>query len=217
MAPYCIDNAFFSEQAEVLKPERATIRAEWGLPDDAVVFLFVGKFEEKKRPKFLIDAFRSVASPAYLLMVGSGDLLEECQEAVQADNLPVRFTGFMNQGQIPRAYAAADVLLLPSDYGETWGLVVNEAMACGLPAVVSNHVGSHPDLIEAGKTGYTYPMDDVAALRERIDALTHDPTHIQTMGAQAVEKISNFTFDHVLSGVMEALAYCVGENGGRAS
>jgi glycosyltransferase involved in cell wall biosynthesis len=90
---------------------------------------------------------------------------------IQHSSVQVCFAGFKNQSELPGCYAAADVLVLPSDGGETWGLVVNEAMACGLPAIVSDAVGCAPDLIEEGKTGWTFPLGDTEALAERLMAL----------------------------------------------
>ena len=69
----------------------------------------------------------------------------------------VRMLGFVNQSELPGIYASADVLVVPSDFRETWGLVVNEAMACGTPAVVSVAVGCAPDLIMEGLTGAIFP------------------------------------------------------------
>lgn len=96
-------------------------------------------------------------------MVGDGDLRRECQRFAASRGLPVTFTGFLNQGEISAAYAAADCLVLPSD-GETWGLVVNEAMACELPAIVSVSCGCSVDLIIEGKTGFLYACGDEFAL-----------------------------------------------------
>ena len=76
--------------------------------------------------------------------------------------------GFRNQTELPGLYAAADVLVLPSDGDETWGLVVNEAFACGLPAVVSDAVGCGPDLVEEGATGAVFALDDVGSLQTRL-------------------------------------------------
>jgi glycosyltransferase involved in cell wall biosynthesis len=76
--------------------------------------------------------------------------------------------GFVNQSELPAVYASADLLVLPSDGQETWGLVVNEAMACGIPAVVSDAVGCGPDLIDPGRTGATFPFGDTAALTSAI-------------------------------------------------
>ena len=84
--------------------------------------------------------------------------------------------GFVNQSELPAVYASADLLVLPSDSQETWGLVVNEAMACGIPAVVSDVVGCGPDLVEAGRTGETFAFGDTAALAAAIrSVLSFDP------------------------------------------
>src|SRR5207244_12686497 len=81
------------------------------------------------------------------------------------------FAGFLNQTEIARAYVAADVLVLPSDGHETWGLAVNEAMACGLPAIVSDAVGCAPDLIEEGKTGFTFPFGNSEQLARQLETI----------------------------------------------
>jgi len=84
---------------------------------------------------------------------------------------PASFAGFLNQSELPAAYAAADVLVLPSDGGETWGLVVNEAMACGLTAIVSDAVGCAPDLIDESRTGFTFPTGDTNTLANRLQQI----------------------------------------------
>jgi glycosyltransferase involved in cell wall biosynthesis len=138
--------------------------------------------------------------PVHLLFVGSGELgsklRESCNIVFDAENTArsqkseirnqkfadshhplsishqpsASFTGFLNQSELPAAYVAADVMVLPSE-SETWGLAVNEAMACGLSAIVSDAVGCAPDLIEDGKTGFTFPLGDAAALAERLERL----------------------------------------------
>jgi glycosyltransferase involved in cell wall biosynthesis len=80
------------------------------------------------------------------------------------------FAGFLNQTEVSKAYVAANVLVLPSE-SETWGLVVNEAMACGLPAIVSDTVGCAPDLIEKGRTGYVFPVGRTEVLAEKLSQL----------------------------------------------
>ena len=76
--------------------------------------------------------------------------------------------GFRNQNEMPQIYSLADVVVLPSE-SETWGMIVNEAMSCGIPAVVSDKVGCAPDLIEPGVTGYQFLVRDVFALAEALE------------------------------------------------
>jgi glycosyltransferase involved in cell wall biosynthesis len=99
---------------------------------------------------------------------GSGELADSLKQLASSLDVPTHFLGFVNQSQMPAVYASADVIVLPSDGTETWGLAVNEAMACGVPAVVSDMVGCGPDLILPGATGATFPLGDVPALAEAI-------------------------------------------------
>ncbi len=109
------------------------------------------------------------ASNFLAVFVGSGELEQELRSLAARKKLQAHFVGFKNQSELPRYYAAADALVLPSE-SETWGLAVNEAMACGLPAIISDAVGCAPDLIEEGVTGFTYPVGDTEQLAERLVA-----------------------------------------------
>lgn len=187
MAPYCVDNDYFVSVAERLRTERTSLRVKWGIADDAVVVLFCGKFIEKKHPLHLIEAAK-LLMPEYpklhLLFVGGGDLGGQLREnlsvvydqelgggndaAVKAGMPRATFAGFLNQSQVPEAYAVADMLVLPSDHGETWGLVVNEAMASGIPAVVSDQVGCAVDLPQVLDPKLVYRFGDIEGLKRSI-------------------------------------------------
>ena len=208
---YAVDNDTFARRSAEARRERASLRRRWALPEDAIVFLFCGKFEPKKRPFDLLQALRlaSDSLPAHVLMVGDGALRVECEAMVRRHALPVRFAGFLNQSEMPAAYAVSDCLVLPSDNGETWGLVVNEAMACGLPAVVSDQVGCHPDLIHDGLTGYTYPCGDVAALSQRLHSLAHARPHLTALGAEAHRAIARYSIAALVDGTLAAVAKAV--------
>jgi glycosyltransferase involved in cell wall biosynthesis len=169
-APHCVDNNFFRTAAAPYQhpEERAKARREFGLPSDAFVVLFAGKLEAKKRPLDLVRAMAKLEAGAALLVVGAGELDQTCREEAQRLGVSVAWAGFLNQSGLGRAYAAADCLVLPSDWGETWGLVVNEALSTGLPCVVSNRVGCGPDLVRPGVTGEVFPMGNVEALANAI-------------------------------------------------
>ena len=144
------------------------LRKDLGIRDDDTVFLFMAKFIDRKRPLDLIAAAAKnhAAGNSHVIFVGDGALLETCRNTISANKLTnVHLVGFKNQSELPAYYAAADALVLPSEY-ETWGLVVNEAMACGLPCIVSDACGAAADMILEGKTGFTYPMGDVPRLAE---------------------------------------------------
>jgi len=209
--PYCVDNARFAAgaAAQLREHGREKLRSRFGLAPDLPTFLFSGKFVEKKRPGDLIGALRALAPNgvpvAQVLMVGNGPLRAELEAA--ARGLPVSFAGFLNQSEITAAYAASDCLVLPSTHGETWGLVVNEAMACGLPALVSDQVGCAVNLITPGVTGFCFPCGDVNALAEQMRFLVGNPEALEKMGIAARTRVhEEYTFDRVVRGVRAALA-----------
>jgi glycosyltransferase involved in cell wall biosynthesis len=117
--------------------------------------------------------------------------------------VPAHFAGFLNQSEIPAAYAASDVLVLPSDERETWGLVVNEAMASGRPAVVSRAAGCAPDLVVEGRTGYTHELGDVDALAASLRALASNRDLAVHAGAAAAAHVRKYSVDLAVAGVLE--------------
>jgi glycosyltransferase involved in cell wall biosynthesis len=146
----------------------AHLRETYGVAPDETVFLMVGKMIRKKRPLLALDAFSRLRpdARATLWIIGDGPLEGEVDAMIAARALNVRRVGFVNQTELPTYYAAADCLVLPSDADETWGLVTNEAQACGLPAIVSAEAGCAPELIEDGLTGWTLRRPDAEALSQ---------------------------------------------------
>jgi glycosyltransferase involved in cell wall biosynthesis len=191
-SPHFIDNDFFATRAAKIRDQRAEIRRQWEIPDDAFCILFVGKFIPKKRPLDLVKAAQLLTTDnrltnIHLLFVGSGELGDQlrahCHVVFDAEKSSptfdlrsptsgtkprASFAGFRNQSELPALYVAADVLVLPSDADETWGLVVNEAMACGVPAIVSDAVGCARDLIDEDSIGRTFPCGDVDSLAQQL-------------------------------------------------
>lgn len=172
-SPHVVDNERFAADAEPFQPPAPRVRArtELGLGADDFVVLFAGKLEARKRPLDAVQATARLGPGAALLVVGDGELADRCRE--EASRLGVRavFAGFANQEAMGKAYAVADCLVLPSDRQESWGLVVNEAMATGLPAVVTDKVGCAPDLVVAGATGECVPAGDVAAIAAALERI----------------------------------------------
>ena len=168
--PHFVDNAYFAERAAAAG-QRA-LRDELGVGPDVKLALFVGKFIPEKRPADVVAAagvLRGRGEAVEVVFVGAGGLETELRAAADAAGVPAHFVGFKNQSELPRYYAGADALVLPS-VSETWGLVVNEAMACGLPAAVSDAVGCAPDLVGSGTTGRTFPVADVPAFADALGA-----------------------------------------------
>ena len=208
--PHAVDNKFFAESAAEFRRDRKLWRREWGLPPDGVVFLFVGKLVARKRPMDFLHALRqsSAGSPGvYGLVAGDGPLRSEMESYAKSYHVPAWFTGFLNQSAIPKAYAVADALVLPSDGSETWGLVVNEAMACGLPAIVSDEVGCGPDLVIPGLTGDVFRGGDWKSLSTILSRLMTHPEELAAMGESACRQIEDFSIQKVVDGTVEALKH----------
>ncbi len=216
-APYAVDNEFFAAQSATRAGQRNALRAAFGLPPEAVVFLFAGKLEAKKHPGDLLEAVARLPADlrgrAHVLVAGDGPLRAECERKAREGQLPVSFAGFLNQSRLPDAYAAADVLVLPSDAGETWGLVVNEAMASGRPAVVSRAAGCCADLVVEGETGQSFACGDLATLAEILGSYARDPAQAIRQGVAAAKHVRAFGFAAAAEGIAAAVRRCAG--GGR--
>lgn len=207
LVPHFVDNEWFRARAGSVRRQGISVRDEFGISDEATVALFVGKFIPKKRPGDVIAAADLLYRKGHnleVLLVGSGDLEASLRAAATQASVPVHFAGFKNQSELPGYYVGADVLVLPSDGGETWGLVVNEAMACGTPAVVSDAVGCAPDLIDPGHTGFTFAMGDVKALASALEQM------LPRLGSPEVHralasKMETYSLDTALEGIVRAL------------
>jgi glycosyltransferase involved in cell wall biosynthesis len=162
-APHAVDNEFFMKDDNERHARALEIREELGIPKEAFVFLFVGKLEAKKQPlelaKAFIDANSTEIPDAHLIYVGSGQLERELSATIK-DAQNIHLVGFKNQSEMPVWYRVANMLCLPSKGpGETWGLAVNEAMACGCTAMVSDRVGCGEDMIQSKEVGTVIQYD----------------------------------------------------------
>jgi glycosyltransferase involved in cell wall biosynthesis len=183
--PHCVDNAFFAKRAT--QEARADLRNRLIIPPDAKVVLFAGKLIPLKRPNDLIDAvtrLQSAGQLVHVIVAGSGPLEDELRTQSQACNVPTHFLGFCNQSQMPQIYAAADILVLCSE-SETWGLVVNEAIASGRPALVSDVVGCAPDLAELLGSGAVFRLGDIADFTQKLGNLLLSPPTPEQIAAAA--------------------------------
>jgi glycosyltransferase involved in cell wall biosynthesis len=208
-AGYAVDNDYFRRETERYRSTREQIRSEngWRYP---YLLLYVGRLAWEKGADVLIESVRRI-SPTRpdigLLIVGDGVEREALQE--QAHHMPqVFFLGFRDWNQLPKFYAAADLLVVPSRYDQ-WGLVVNEAMASGLPVLATRKVGAVQDLILEGQTGFVAPENDADALASAIDRACQSLDRLRTMGEEAQKMIEPWNYEATLSGFYQALALCL--------
>jgi glycosyltransferase involved in cell wall biosynthesis len=133
MAPHSIDTERFGADAASQESRAGAWRADLGIDPGSVVFLFAGKLQYKKDPALLLEAFCALPPGSHLIYAGSGELEAELKARARGLDA-VHFLPFQNQSAMPTVYRLGDVLVLPSrGPGETWGLALNEAMACARP------------------------------------------------------------------------------------
>ena len=205
-SPHAVDNERYAAARGAAETEAKAWRASLGIPPDCRAVLFAGKFEAQKRPLDLLRAFQLARlERAALLFVGAGPLESEMR-ALAAGDPRIYFVPFQNQSSMPRAYASADLLVLPSE-SETWGMVVNEAMCLGRAVIVSNRVGCAYDLVVPGETGLVFPAGDVEHLRDALKTALADDARLGRWGQNACLKVREFGYRQASEGLAAALEY----------
>ncbi len=200
-SPHCVDNDWFSARAT---PEaRQQLRHERGIDDDTHVVLFAGKLVPFKRPLDVVAAAartRATGRNIEVMVAGSGALADDMRRSAGERYVPLHMLGFCNQTEMPSAYAAADALMLPSNGDETWGLVVNEALASGRPVIVSEACGCAPDLAADGKAGRVAPLGDIDAFAVAIASLIDVPPSVEDIRARSDSHSIVRAVDGILAG-----------------
>lgn len=213
LAPYCIENDRIESASPRDSESIAVARQRFGIDSETCCFLFCGKLIDKKQPLGLMTAVAEAKRRQVnfqVLVVGDGELRAQCEQLVSDAGLPVKFAGFLNQSEIGMAYSASDALVLPSDNGETWGLVVNEGFAAGLPALVSDQVGCHPDLIADAETGWVHPFGDWVALADQMEYAANHRDQLRRMGSNAKQLIRHYSPRDAADGILRAARYATG-------
>jgi glycosyltransferase involved in cell wall biosynthesis len=203
LMPYSVDNERF--QLSSVGLDKATVRRRYGLGQDALVVLFVGKLVPWKRPDLLLNAVHALRrKDVQLLFVGDGSMRDSLTTLSREKSVDARFAGFLNQSEIGATYAAADVFVLPSAH-EPWGLVVNEAMNFGLPIIVSDRVGCGPDLVAHHGSGLVFESDSIEDLAGCLAVVLSDEGLRQEMSQASRRRISAWGFKECEAGLRAAL------------
>lgn len=185
--PYVADFATFASAAK-LRSERDSIRAELGIDPGSFVFLFAGQLIRRKGVDVLLDAFAKIDDPSVCLVI-AGDGPDQGQLQASAEKLGslARFVGFVHGDRMPRLFAGADMFVLPSRK-EGWGVVVGEALAAGLPVIVSDAVNAGADLIENGVNGFTFVSEDGGSLAATLKEAVAARSRLKEMSKAAVAR-----------------------------
>lgn len=205
---HAIDNNRFIQAAAQASEDSQQWKQSLGIPLHHQVILFAGKLIEKKRPQDLLAAFaRAQLKDVSLLFVGSGPLEALLRDhANEIEN--VYFAPFQNQSEMPRTYAIASIVVLPS-YGtsETWGLSINEAMCIGKPVIVSDHVGCAADLVK--DNGWVFPAGKQDALAACLREAFEEPTALEKKGQRSQQLIKNYSYKQTTTGLIQAIEHCL--------
>ena len=204
-----VDNDAFQRGAQAARVSEKTLRARMGLPER--YFLFVGRFHPRKNLERLLDAYQCYRATEPggwgLVLVGDGPLRSRLQRRSEHPALrDVIWAGYREVEELPAYYGLAKAVVLPS-VEETWGLPVNEAMACALPVLVSDRCGCAPDLVEEGRNGYRFNPYDVGALVRTMGRLASlDDQGRETMGRASRESIERYTLRDWTSNFLRCLS-----------
>jgi glycosyltransferase involved in cell wall biosynthesis len=206
LMPWAIDNDRFFAACRAGTAERGALRERLGIGADRMVAVFSGKLIERKDPRTLVRAVSRMPARdrVTVLFLGDGVLREALEQQARAEGVHAVFPGFINQADLPKYYAAADVFVLGSTY-EPRGTVINEAMACSLPLVVSDRMGAIGDLVLDGENAFVFPAGDTDALAHALQRLADDPELRERMGARSRAIIGEWDFARGVRGVKQAL------------
>jgi glycosyltransferase involved in cell wall biosynthesis len=204
-APHAVDNERFAlsrvEEAEQLKQSL-------GIPSTAIVILFAGKLEEKKDPQLLLDAFIQLNSPnLHLIFTGNGQL-ENTLKLKANGHKNTHFISFQNQSYMPVVYQVCDIFCLPSKGpGESWGLAVNEAMACKKAVLVSDKCGCAIDLVEDKKNGAIFKSGNLNDLTHHLKQLIQSKEKLSIYGNNSSIIIEPWSFLNVAKAIENKLLH----------
>jgi len=197
-APHAIDNQRFMDEGGKYEQEALQWRTTLGIGEEDIVILFVGKFEPKKDPLLLIRAALTLGKPGvHYIFAGNGALEAEMKEMTHG-NPNFHFIPFQNQSRMPVVYRLGDILALPSQGpGETWGLVVNEAMACGKAVLVSNRCGCAIDLVKPEMNGFILEAGNVDQCINLLNKITDSKAGLNRMGMASANFIRDWSFEAI--------------------
>jgi glycosyltransferase involved in cell wall biosynthesis len=204
-APHAVENERFAAEDAERTVAAKMWRRKLGISDGELVFLFAGKLEPKKDPVTLIKAFKELDVPATRLVLAGDGVLESELKTMATGDERIVFLPFQNQQAMPTLYRVGDIFVLGSKGpGETWGLSVNEAMACGLPVIVSSACGCAPELIIEGETGYIFKSDNKQDLKNAILKMA-DKILISRMSQLAARHIQHFNLGFLAESIEKTL------------
>jgi 1,2-diacylglycerol 3-alpha-glucosyltransferase len=206
-APNAVDSRLFSISAEEARRNQLQVRSRRSLP--LRYFLYVGRLVKTKGVFELVEAYAQmdpeIRAQVSLVFVGDGADRSELMERASRIALgAIQFPGFIHREGLTEFYALAEALIFPT-HSDTWGLVVNEAMACGLPLIVTNVAGCVADLVQDGWNGFVVPPRDPSQLSARMVRLAQDSALRAQMASRSRERIEAYSPAAWADGLVKAV------------
>ncbi|MBL7703051.1 MAG: glycosyltransferase family 4 protein [Ferruginibacter sp.] len=205
-APHAIDNGRFSQLTNAQETFIKDTRKSFGIATDDTTIVYCGKLLTKKNPLLLAQAVKEINNEKlHVIFVGDGVLEQELKQAITG-YANMHLLSFQNQSMMPAIYRLGEIFCLPSaGPGETWGLAVNEAMACGRAILVSDKVGCTADLVQEGINGYSFRSNDINDLEDKINRMISDKDRLASMEAASARLIEVWNFDAIATAIKKRL------------
>lgn len=201
--PFTSIHESYVEKSTSSAEEKLALREKLQIPEEKVV-LAVGRFIPIKGFDILIKAAAWLPKDVGFYFVGGMPTAEYLALREKNNLFNVHFVGFKDKQTLKEYYRAADVFVLPTR-GDVWGLVVNEAMANGLPVITTDKCVAGLELVKEGKNGYLVPTDDVKALKQAIEKIFAAQENVELMGEKSLALIGNYTIESMVKRHLELL------------
>jgi glycosyltransferase involved in cell wall biosynthesis len=211
-APNAVDTALFSNLAETARRNESQVRSRHHLPSR--YFLYVGRLVKDKGVFDLLEAYAQLGAETRSSIglvfagIGSGHRVL-VERAAKVKPGIIDFLGFVHREELPEIYAFADALIFPT-HSDPWGLVVNEAMACSLPVILTSVAGCATDLVRDGSNGFVIPPRDVSCLVLAMARVAEDSARRAEMACRGRERIEGYSPDAWADGILEAVRTVAG-------
>ena len=214
IAPDTVGNETFMRQSSKFKGEKDEFKQKLSIKNKKVI-LYVGQLIRRKGVRYLIEAYGKLKrdyKDVCLMLVGDGPLRIELEESCAKHQIKdVHFLGNKSYEELPKYYSMADIFVLPT-LEDVWGLVVNEAMACGLPVITTKAAGCAVDLIVPGENGFIVDEANAGQLCSAMRRIILDEALAREMGEKSLEMVnSRWNINENVNGVVSAIEYVCGE------
>lgn len=215
LAPNIVNNKEFFESHSKFKPYVEQFKQKFNFPNKKII-LYVGQLIQRKGVEYLIDAYallKNEYNNVCLVIVGDGVLKRELEKKCHDLHIQdIVFTGWVSEDQKIMYYSISDLFVLPT-LEDVWGLVINEAMCCGLPVISTTKAGCSTDMITPSKNGYIVESSKTDQLYSAMKKIVESEDLRIKMSEKSLEIIkTNFSMDNMIFGFVSAIEHCCFSN-----